>query len=84
MFANQDVIKSVIELLNKHFDMTITLGDENVPYVTSAKLKTGGSASDFLNELIQTIDGEEGLEGQINYYFDNELDYDTPEEFHRH
>ena len=84
MLTNQNVIKSVIELLNRHFDMTITLGEENVPYVTSAKLKTEGSAADFLNELIQTVDQEKELEGQINYYFDNELDYDTPEEFHRH
>lgn len=84
MFSNQHVIKSVIELLNQHFEMTITLGEENVPFVTSARLKTEGAAANFLNELIQTIDQGEGLEGQINYYFDNELDYDTPEEFHRH
>ncbi len=84
MSTKENLMETIVELVNKHFNMTITLGDDNVPYVTNASLKTGDSAAVFLNEMIQAVDQTLDIDGKLNYYFDNELDFDTPEEFHRY
>ncbi|RXT15201.1 hypothetical protein [Ammoniphilus sp. CFH 90114] len=84
MSTQENLMESIIELVNRHFAMTITLGEENIPVVTSASLKTDESAVQFLNEMIQTVDQNLGAQGKLNYYMDNELDFDTPEEFHRY
>ncbi|WP_134700459.1 hypothetical protein [Ammoniphilus sp. YIM 78166] len=84
MSTKENLMETIVELVNKHFNMTITLGEDNIPNVTKASLKTEGSATEFLNEMIQAVDQTLGIDGKLNYYFDNELDFDTPEEFHRY
>lgn len=63
--------------------MSIQLNEKQIPYVTEAYPKEQDSTLQFLNEFINIIEQDE-TDGMINYYVDNELDFDTPEEYHRH
>ncbi len=77
------MLESLVELINKHFDMKVMMDERNLPYVQKARERTDGSVTQFINDFIQLTEGLP-LEGKMNYYVDNELDYDTPEEFHRY
>ena len=83
MLGQTDVIEPIIGLLNKHFQMDIELGHKNLPQISHAGIKEQNSLTDFINELIHVIEDLE-TDGKINYYFGDELNYDTPEEFHRY
>jgi predicted DNA-binding ArsR family transcriptional regulator len=83
MFNQTEVIEPIIGLLNKHFQMDIELGQENLPRILQAENRSDGSLTEFINELIRVIEDSE-TDGRINYYFGDELNYDTPEEFHRY
>jgi hypothetical protein len=83
MMLEEHFVETLVSLVNRHFCMEVTLGDENLPTVTHAEPKQGESLTRFLNDLIRLIESAE-WEGKINYYFGHELDYDTPEEFHRY
>lgn len=81
--TQENMIESIIELLNQHFELHIEQGENNIPTVIHSKERSSGSITQFSNDLIHLIEGS-GAEGKINYYFDNELDFDTPEEYHRY
>lgn len=83
MKTQENMLESLVELMNKHFDMKVMMGERNLPYVQQARERTDGSVTQFINDFIQLTEGLP-LEGKMNYYVDNELDYDTPEEFHRY
>lgn len=75
------VLEEIVGALNRNFDMDIEVGEESFPQIQKATMK--GSTEDFLNEILQIIE-QSGSEGKLNYYFDNEIDFDTPEEYHRY
>lgn len=82
--ANQEnIIEAIINQLNEHFNMEIEAGEEGFPYIISANIKDTSSIEDFLNNLLAVIESSD-TKGKLMYYFDNELDFDTPEEYHRH
>ncbi|GIM46369.1 hypothetical protein DNHGIG_19180 [Collibacillus ludicampi] len=81
--TKENLIESIVELINEHFDMQIVLGENDLPIVESAREKTNSSLTNFLNDFINRVDSSD-LKGTLNYYFGNELDFDTPEEFHRY
>lgn len=83
MSTNENIVETLIGLLNHHFEMFVELGEDNVPYVTYAYGKTANSTVRFINDLIGLLEDSD-LNGKINYYYGNELDFDTPEEFHRY
>ncbi|MDW7673933.1 MAG: hypothetical protein SCK28_05265 [Bacillota bacterium] len=79
----EEVIKRLVALVNRNFDMDVVLDQANAPYIQSVKVKRDSSLEDFLNELIGVIEGT-NTNGALMYYFGDELDFDTPEEYHRH
>lgn len=81
--TKENMIESIIDLINQHFELKIELGEQDIPYVRNSKEKSNGSVTQFCNDLIRLIENSE-TEGKINYYFENELDFDTPEEYHRY
>jgi hypothetical protein len=81
--TKENMIESIIDLLNQHFEFQIEHGEHDIPYVRNSKERSSGSITEFSNDLIRLIEKSE-TDGKINYYFDNELDFDTPEEYHRH
>jgi len=83
MSTQENLIESIVELLNNNFDLQVELGEENLPVVVQADQKNSGSITDFVNQFIRLVENT-NTEGKLNYYFDNELDFDTPEEFHRY
>lgn len=82
MSNDRKMIESLIDLLNQSFEMEINL-EENTPKVQNAWLKEEQSLEGFLNGFIQLIEKED-TGGALTYYFGDELDFDTPEEYHRH
>ena len=83
MSKQDHFIESLVSLVNTHFQLQIERGAENIPIVLHAEKKNQQSITQFTNQLIQLIEHSE-TEGKLNYYFGNELDFDTPEEMHRH
>jgi|GEM_PF-2066239 len=83
MSTQENIMESLVELMNKHFDMKVSLDEQNVPYIQNAKERETGSVTNFINDFIKLTEGNP-VGGKVNYYKDGELDFDTPEEFHRH
>jgi hypothetical protein len=83
MGKDDQMIEALIGLVNRHFQMQVELGEENVPVVTRAEQKTAHSITQFLNGVIQLVENADA-EGTLNYYFDDELDYETSEEHYRY
>lgn len=75
------MIEELIATINKHFDMDIEMNDDNMPVIKKASAKE--SLESFLNEVLKVIE-DTNTDGKLNYYFDNDLDFDTPEEYHRY
>jgi len=82
MSKDERLIESMVSLINQHFNMDITLDHKNCPHIQSAKLKDT-DATGFINEMIKAIEETETT-GKLMYYFDNEIDYDTPEKYYRY
>jgi len=82
MPMDERLIESIVSLINQHFNMDITLDQKNCPHIQSAKLKDT-DATGFINEMIKAIEETETT-GKLMYYFDNEIDYDTPEKYYRY
>ncbi len=83
MSTSESFLEALIALVNRRFSMDIQLGSGNLPVVSRADVKSSDGATDFINALIHLIEHAE-VDGKINYYFGNVLDYDTPEECYRY
>lgn len=82
MAKDENLIESIVSLVNQHFSMDITVDQENFPHIQSAKLKDDDAAN-FINDMLKTIEKRKTT-GALMYYYDNEIDFDTPEEYHRY
>ncbi|WP_139489583.1 hypothetical protein [Brevibacillus dissolubilis] len=82
MSTRENLIESIVSLINSHFDLNVELGEENLPVVTQATPKQDQPLTQFVNQFIQLVENSD-CDGKMNYYFGNELDFDSNEEFHR-
>jgi len=75
--------EQLVDLINRHFRLQVATDEENLPVVLHAEAKDEDSLTRFVNDLIQMIE-QSDVDGRLNFYTDDELDFDTPEEFHRY